>query len=1463
MKYYRELKAYQKLQKRIAELTAFLNKQDPEFVKQHQDLMYAFTALTSKLNYLYRDVTKPRMDEVQIEGLKEAYTNAKMMLGLIKDDYVAASQAPNKNTKQFDDIGRMLDDDINTVNKLDARDFLTLPAAVYKVEKETKRADYVDGQFKWPGFYEYSRIYPTRQEDEILDEFVRKSPEEAARTYREVIEKDPHRYEYTSISGVVPPNIRNTSDIGKIHAFLAEHGGKLSYAQEVRLRKQAEVAQKVQNIEQQAVEAMNRGEEIGTKAKVRSRGPEDAHIDVHMQHQTSGNGCWSCAGQLLAASRGMGDVRQEDIRGYRPKLADDEVVVNNDDTDYAYSNDRVKNLMEMGDSVLAFAPNSMLHEVAISNYSRDIEKSGMSRENYIDNAVALMKKQILHAIKEEHSPVALLLPGHYVTITGISGDTIEYKNSSKMDADTVTKVSLKELVTKEFSKPTNDPRRLGMFQLSWLSDIKLAADQKTIHGVPSVYVEMGEDGEVKLPPDDVQSLAAGEMMSINRNGVRIHRGGRDETSHIDNSYDALKATGVQIVEKVYLPKKLNADYLRTMAGKRDPEEERKLSEADEKIYGIPKDREAARQKVEQARARFVGVAGPAAGGNQGQEHAAQAGGNQGSEHAAQAGGNQGPEHAAQAGGNHGAEHAAQAGENHQSCRLRKIRDLTRKLGKEMDKHQHFYLRSPKQEYSDMAESLARIAELADKGLASAAAKDGKFTEKDAAQMMKDMDEALRQGRRYLMLKYKELTDDPRRKTDPGKQKNEQKRIRAVLDACEELVKLKAQLSGKEPDVPLPGERVESRLRELDGFRKAMVSGQDNPKREHEATYRNRIDIPKEAMAPLNRMEAIFGIEPEYLKEFENPNYFGKEKNGGTTFRRIKTINESLPAIGEGGKNDKLSNKDFVALACAAATTRKVFAPEEEKLSNIPFADWLGKDTAFINYGNTCLETSTSLVYDHGMTPHIPAVERSRNMAKDAMLQYKNGNKKPLAELISEGITNMVRSSRKGMLWAAETNLYFSEMCQRMTAMLDRDPDLMKQALHAGLDPQDMKYIRSMEQQGMFAAKEKQLYGTFPELSEPERMEWYTDYMTSMLLNETRYMDKKQMEADQTYREKLNGLHDSCERRWLKDEDDLIKEFGTRFQKDPGGKQIYEAYQKEVREALKNAAGEYQVMDAKKDVNAKYIEKMSEYAKAQADFAKNYQNALLGRRKDALDKMDEERIAQKKQPMTEKERLDAAIAIEKNEVERYRVADSSQEREQFDRQKQELSIFLAVKDEADAFLGSRGNLPGRREDVMRIRLNLENELQAEHMPKSMVREAIADPDMVQQIRDKAYAYVKGNELYKLGSRDFCRSFHKDGAFNQDLLPGLGVKVDSYIKNQKKQRQLAKQNPQAGVQNPQTAKQEPQADVQEPQAGVQNPHAAKQNPQAQRARSNTARRRDAGKPEEARPRANSTGGMRNGR
>ena len=94
----------------------------------------------------------------------------------------------------------------------------------------------------------------------------------------------------------------------------------------------------------------------------------------------------------------------------------------------------------------------------------------------------------------------------------------------------------------------------------------------------------------------------------NKKGVRIHRGCGDEASAVpkdyEEPYDTFKNYGIQVMERVYLPKKLNVEYLKSQAEIRSNEDEAALDSIDRDVYGIPADRQDARNKISEYRDRL-------------------------------------------------------------------------------------------------------------------------------------------------------------------------------------------------------------------------------------------------------------------------------------------------------------------------------------------------------------------------------------------------------------------------------------------------------------------------------------------------------------------------------------------------------------------------------------------------------------------------------------------------------------------------------------------------------------------------------------------------------------------------------------------------------------------------------------------------------------------------------------------
>ncbi|MCR5212840.1 MAG: hypothetical protein K6E10_00345 [Eubacterium sp.] len=1089
MKAYKELKCYKNLKKKTNELASFLAENYNDFFKNNYDFLKNIADLSSKLKKYYTKNPEtgryPVITEKQLAEIKSNYTNVSNWLKYITDEYNNTDK--KKTTKLFNQIKTMVDSDINALNKIDFRNHLSLPSSVYKISKETgKNSEELSSNYKWPGFWEYSKIYmaTSKPESEVLDEFLNKSPKEIADNYKKAIESNPRFYEYTNMDSV-PVTIRNTSDYKAIEGYLEFYGDSLTYPQVVHLRNQANSARKAEEIKNHTNDIMAGEEaiEIGQKPEVVSKREDHAELKIKQpEHQTSGNGCWSVSAQMLVASRGFTNVTQQDIRAYRPDYNKmDEPIFEHGYTDKEYHTDGVKNMLEMGDSILEYAPNSMLHQLDIQRYSRDVEKSGISREEYINDTVKLMKNHILHAIKNDKSPVSLLIPGHYITITGIDGDTIMYKDSVKRngnDPDHTYKTSLKDFISKQFSKSLNEKNVLGFIQLTWISDINLSKDGKTIYGLPSLYTEMKEDGSITLPPEDIQNHADNENMPTNMNGTRIYAAGNDESSHISNDFNPYSKYGVSMIEKVYMPKKVNAAYLKKVADKRSPEEEARLNRINTDFYSIPNNKEAGKKRIDDIR------------------------------------NNREPE----------VEIDIKPVPN--KPQLEYIKNLADDLQKELSKHEHFWLYKPSEHYSNLIEDLWDISDECEE----LSAKRDKISFNS---LMKKIDKAIKDSRHYLTHKQDQFTKDPMRKNDSGKQNTEQNRIKGAIDAFDKLSTLQLSIKKSYTDAEIyQGDytRVNNITKT---FQRDLVSNTSDPEKQYKDTYFNRINgLNKTSTQAIANMDAIWAPKGEFLPEFKNSHLFGlKGKTPEKVFSKIKTINDTLPTIGKGGKNDKLTDKDFAAIAVAASTSLEIVQDEVNSMVNAveELQPHVNEEIAYANINFIDAELSTGEIRERafGTDKTIKRINNSKIMAKNALISYKNGDKKPLAKILATGLNNISNAAAGNNIATSLGAIGLCEMGERMIAMLDRDPDLMKEAVKSGLKPNAFKNIYTLERVSKMKSHFQdditvdQNNAKPKEWSREEKIEKYTDMIfAKLILDSAEYVtsQKNVLENNNEYRQ---------------------------------------------------------------------------------------------------------------------------------------------------------------------------------------------------------------------------------------------------------------------------------------------------------------------------------------------------------
>ena len=185
---------------------------------------------------------------------------------------------------------------------------------------------------------------------------------------------------------------------------------------------------------------------------------------------------------------------------------------------------------------------------------------------------------------------------------------------------------------------------------------------------------------------------------------------------------------------------------------------------------------------------------------------------------------------------------------------------------------------------------------------------------------------------------------------------------------------------------------------------------------------------------------------------------------------------------------KLSEKDFVALAIAGARTPQSFALsgrraalskdlQEKKITREEYDAKLFQLNDAFSTEDQCLRKSEDYTFSKVNLPYcpdvfckeyFPCVQNGRKMASHAMEEYEKNNLKPLAKLIAFGITEMTATNRK-----EDANVYqasVAEMCKRMSNMLERDPDLKKEAFKQGLRQQDLNMIDSFTMQNKIRLK---------------------------------------------------------------------------------------------------------------------------------------------------------------------------------------------------------------------------------------------------------------------------------------------------------------------------------------------------------------------------------------------------------
>ena len=1048
------------------------------------------------------------MDSYVLYSLRNKYTKLVGELTGLRNDYASyrnqryidahrSKRVSAKDLKPFNDALKLLSEDLRVVDRaFQARQTTTLPLAAFKYSRELEQINYVNGVFKRPGFVEYSRIHmgSGMTPEAIRQRFAARSPEQILEEYRKALQIEPRFSEFLPSENKIPARIENTSDVKQIEDYMKRNDLLLTEQEKAHLVNHIMSANRAENIRTIAENDFDRQKDYYDNGKrkpsVVVSGEDAAELEIHQDEwTTSANGSWSVAAAMMVNSLGgQRLVKQLDIRNYRPKLAEGEMLDKDGMMDSIYSRDTTRNLMDMGDSILAYAPNKMIRQLDIQPYDREIEKNGISPDEYLSNAEKLFKKQVLHVIKTDKCPMPFKMGDHYITITGIDGDTIKYKECSEAAAkakgagfDHTFTVSVHDLIGQQLTGAEKDR---GSVQLTWISDIRLNKDGKSIFGVPSKYAEVMEDGSVLPAPRDISDIAEQENTVANRNGIRFYRLGGDEENNKATSKDRDLYTdgGIIKLEKAYLPNRLPMKYLVKEAESRSPEEEQRLNENDITMLGIDRNRtydrylagEAAENRADgpDEILEFPGIE-PTDRGN-------------GAPAPDHKDGKGAPDHGygedAPGRSGDGGQPSEEFTADQQLAMLQEIHrtaeDLEKRLGQSTPWYINrftdgFYITDTSTDFDDLQEQVKTLKELT----GNAGKNGAKITEKDLQDIQQTLKATIEYSRDYLEHKSKQFMKDSSRKDRKSKSGTEQARIRAAVESYEKLSALRIDLNAavhkqSRAYADMEREKVSGNVKDYNDL---LVSnpGRDMQRMQDES-FRNKTDIPERHMRRLVRLEAVFGKKPEFLEEFQDKQVMKLievEKNGKkekvSSFTQLTEIKEEFKGIGPAGKNSKLSDKDFVAIAIAETTTNEVFRPEYEKLKKHKAFEGMTLKEVAENYSAHTFDAYSAEIMDK-LTGTIPFVQAARLKAAEDLKAYERGDKRPLATVLANNLNFLSKkwkANNHALFDSGTEFLFTSEVGQRMYGILERDPELMDLAKKAGLNPEIQFNLKAMAREG--------------------------------------------------------------------------------------------------------------------------------------------------------------------------------------------------------------------------------------------------------------------------------------------------------------------------------------------------------------------------------------------------------------
>lgn len=271
--------------------------------------------------------------------------------------------------------------------------------------------------------------------------------------------------------------------------------------------------------------------------------------------QTSYNGCWSCALSLMLKSRGV-NLTQEQIRSWRPDYkANNGKSLASVQSMYERNADTPMAMENNADMVTDLLPNTSMKTMFFNRIDPDafvfknekdeqIHATSEQKKIIADEIKAktaqMLNEKICDAVLTHHSPVALTVVNHTITVTGIDPktgmllvqDSLLDPTDSVVSIDSVVSKCIEDEITVDLFGNKHYSMASGL-AVTWLEDINVPKYElhkenhmQTDFGIVADCVTVDDEGKVavQIPPDqeifsdmerDIDGVVKSKHVSVN------------------------------------------------------------------------------------------------------------------------------------------------------------------------------------------------------------------------------------------------------------------------------------------------------------------------------------------------------------------------------------------------------------------------------------------------------------------------------------------------------------------------------------------------------------------------------------------------------------------------------------------------------------------------------------------------------------------------------------------------------------------------------------------------------------------------------------------------------------------------------------------------------------------------------------------------------------------------------------